>query len=264
MAALSISRAWDETKAVLRRDGRLITPIALAFLLLPGVVSELAMPNVEPSASTVAKQILMVIVLLLGFIGQLAVQWLSIHSGETVGGAIRRAISRVPALLVAGLLIIVPLSILLVPFAAPIMANPENPPPAAMVGILAILLAVMLPLCRLSLAAPVTVAERAGPIAMLRRSWGLTSGSTFKLYGFLLLVLFLALILIAAVQMAVGSVAILAFGQPEPWSLSALIIALASQAVATIVSVTLSIIFARLYVQATGDQEQIASVPHAP
>lgn len=263
MAALSISRAWDETKAVLRRDGRLIVPIALAFLLLPGVVSELAMPSTDPASSTATKQLVMLVVLLLGFAGQLAVQWLSINSGETVGGALRRAVGRVPALLLAGLLIIIPLSILIAPVAAPILANPENPPPGAVLGMMAIMLAVLLPLSRFSLAAPVTVAEKAGPIAMLRRSWGLTSGSTLKLYGLLLLVLILALILIAAVQMAVGSLAILAFGQPEPWSLSALLIALATQGVAAIVSVTLSIIFARLYVQAAGEQAP-ASVPDAP
>ena len=44
MTKLSISKAWDETRAVVARDGGLLTTIALALFVLPGVISDVATP----------------------------------------------------------------------------------------------------------------------------------------------------------------------------------------------------------------------------
>ena len=44
MTKLSISKAWDETRAVLARDGSLLTTIALALFVLPGVISDTVTP----------------------------------------------------------------------------------------------------------------------------------------------------------------------------------------------------------------------------
>ena len=38
MAKLSISQAWDETRLILARDGKLIAAVALALFVLPGIV----------------------------------------------------------------------------------------------------------------------------------------------------------------------------------------------------------------------------------
>ena len=46
---LSISKAWDETKAILVRDGRLIGAVALALFVLPGLVLDLAYPVTPPA-----------------------------------------------------------------------------------------------------------------------------------------------------------------------------------------------------------------------
>ena len=45
-AKLSLSRAWDETRDVLRRDGRLIAIVALAMLVFPGTVQELSLIHI--------------------------------------------------------------------------------------------------------------------------------------------------------------------------------------------------------------------------
>jgi len=44
-AKLSLSRAWDETRDVLHRDGRLIAIVALAMLVFPGTVQEMVTPQ---------------------------------------------------------------------------------------------------------------------------------------------------------------------------------------------------------------------------
>ena len=45
MAKLSISRAWDESRGVLGRDGALLATVAVALLVLPGIVSDLVSPE---------------------------------------------------------------------------------------------------------------------------------------------------------------------------------------------------------------------------
>jgi hypothetical protein len=50
---LSIGQAWDETKAVLRRDGSLIAVVALALLVLPAPLSDLRRRRPPPAPSRV-------------------------------------------------------------------------------------------------------------------------------------------------------------------------------------------------------------------
>ena len=38
MRRLSISRAWEETKSVIARDGRLLVSVALALVVLPQTI----------------------------------------------------------------------------------------------------------------------------------------------------------------------------------------------------------------------------------
>src|SRR5438552_18233319 len=45
MSKLSVSQAWDEARAVLSHDGKLIAPVALAALVLSGVLVNLFLPT---------------------------------------------------------------------------------------------------------------------------------------------------------------------------------------------------------------------------
>ena len=76
MHKLSISRAWDETKAIFARDGRLLVAVALALVVLPMVVLGLAVPS-DPQAQEGG--------LVAGLL-QLAVALIALqdHSGEPV------------------------------------------------------------------------------------------------------------------------------------------------------------------------------------
>jgi len=48
MTKLSLSRAWEESVAVLAHEGRLLLPVALALFVLPGLIVNVSMPPAEP------------------------------------------------------------------------------------------------------------------------------------------------------------------------------------------------------------------------
>ena len=45
---MSISQAWDETRALLQSDGKLFATVALALMVLPGLVASLFTPTPKP------------------------------------------------------------------------------------------------------------------------------------------------------------------------------------------------------------------------
>lgn len=254
MSRFSISRAWDETMGVLRHESRLIVPIALAFLVLPGVIADTARPQVGGAVSnpTGLSLLITVLVLIAALVGQLAIIWLSISPGANVREAIDRGARKVPAVIGSALLLVIPLTVILAPFVLPILARPTNPPAGASLALLVAVPLLLILACRFLLASTTAVVEGLGPIAMLKRSWELTRGSTAKLYGMFLLFLIATLIVVSATQLVSGSLIILALGRPEPWSVAALAGALVVQLATAALSVLVTIMIARIYAQLAG------------
>src|SRR5437868_8062995 len=87
MSSLSISVAWDQTKAILGHDGRLFATVALALIVLPEVVFAVVGVPIGTQA-TALSAISYLIVVLLGFVGQFALDLLAIWPSVTVGGVI--------------------------------------------------------------------------------------------------------------------------------------------------------------------------------
>ena len=89
MRGLSISRAWEETRAILARDGRLIAAVALALIALPTAVTGLIDPNgIGDSAGRMGLDVIVVVASLLALAGQLALIRLALGPSVTVGAAI--------------------------------------------------------------------------------------------------------------------------------------------------------------------------------
>ena len=269
MARLSISRAWDETKARIAADGRLMMVVALALVALPLLVTGVISPQEAGAEPTITNVILGLVAALIGIVGQLALIRLAIGPAVTVGEAIAHGARRMPIYFVAIVLMILFLLLAAIPLVLILAASgvPLDDGEAAAsspVAILAVLLYIALVIfvaVRIVLSSPVASAERAGPIAILRRSWDLTSGHFWRLLGFLLLFFVGALILISAVNAAVGLVAALIFGPIEPMSASALLVALAAALVNALVTVILAVMLARMYLQLAGDGVETVSVP---
>src|SRR6476661_1870756 len=88
MRGLSISAAWEETREILARDGRLLTTVALALIALPTTVNTLINPGGVNAASTpLWMDCVALVAYLIALAGQLALIRLALGPSITVGGA---------------------------------------------------------------------------------------------------------------------------------------------------------------------------------
>jgi len=113
---------------------------------------------------------------------------------------------------------------------------------------------------RFMLVSAIASAEVIGPLAILKRTWALTAGNYWRLLGFVVLLLIAAVALIAAASIVGGLIARLVSSTIEPFSLSALIVALISAAAQGVFSVLAAVMTTRIYSQVAGRDVE-ASVP---
>lgn len=255
MAKLSISKAWDEAKQVIARDGSLLTTIALALFVLPGVVSDIATPATPKGQlpNLGYWTVLTAIALLIALAGQLAVIRLAIGTRLTVGEAIRHGVGRAPAYLAATLMWVLPFLVVAVLLASKTVGDPQARSPIAALALILVCGVVLFFAIRMMMTSPVASAEPVGPVAILRRSWELTSGHWLRLFGFFLMFVIGAVVAIIVAQTLSGIVAELIFGGTKPFTVGALFVALVVQIVSAAVSVLLMVMLARIYVQLGGE-----------
>jgi len=273
MRHLSLSQAWDETKAIILREGRLLAAVALALVALPGVIEGLVSPDRMNAAST-PWWINAVVILasLVALAGQLALIRLALGPSITVGAAIVHGIRRLPIYFLSALTVLIALLIAAIPFGVVLAAAgvplPANGGPAANIqasmpvalAALVYLALILFVVIRMLMSAPIASAEAIGPIAIIRRSWELTAGNWWRLFAFLVMVLFAAVILAIAVRTAIGVVVEVLLGPVAPLSTSALVVALVLALLNSVLTVLLTVMLARIYVQLSGRGEA-ASVP---
>lgn len=268
MASLSISRAWDEAKAVLARDGRLIWTVALALLFLPQVLSSTVAPpaNVADQAAPAGSGLIVTAALLVSMIGQLAIVRLAVGPATSVGDAIRHGARRFLPALAAFFIFLLGMALILVPLImalglSPMLLNPASAPPAQLLGrlLILVLLALLLSV-KFLLVTPVASSEEIGPIAILRRSWSLTGGHYARLLGFVLIATIAALVVVLTAQI-VGTIFAKLFAESiNPLSAGALVLGLFTAGAQAALSAVFTIMLARIYVQAAGSGNQV-SVP---
>jgi len=272
MRKVSISQAWDETRAILERDGRLFVSVALALLVLPSLINGLVnLKGVSDSGGRWSGVIVSLVVTLINLAGQLGLIRLALGPSVAVGEAIAHGIRRLPIYFVTVLIIILPLFIASIPFGLALQALgvplqrgtpvPDSPPVAiAAILYFALILFVVV---RMTMSGPVATSEHVGPIAIIRRSWELTAGHFWRLLGFLVMVLFGGLVAIIAINTAIGTVARLTLGPVEPMSVGGLIIILIQALLGSALSVVFAVMLARIYTQLAGRGEIHASVPNS-
>lgn len=263
MAKLSISKAWDETREVIARNGSLLTTVALAMFVLPGVVSDLVSPPATPGEFPKLGYwtVVTAITLLIALVGQLGVIRLAIGSRLTVGEAIGHGAKRAPAYLAASLIWLMPFLVIATLLVRTALQAPQARSPVAGLGIIVLVCVMLFFAIRMLMTSPVASAEPVGPLAIIRRSWDMTRGNWWRLFGFFLLFLVAVVIAVIAVGAVGGVIAELVFGGMEPLTVGALFVALLSQLVTAVVSVLLMVMLARIYVQLAGERGAEASVP---
>ena len=263
MARLSISEAWSETAAFVKREGRLLFPLAFMLVALPVAVLQAftpAPPAPDQPPPAGLWLMLLPITLIASMVGNLAISYLALRPGISVGEAIghgaRRFLSLLGAVLIlsfAGIalaLVIAMIVVALVPGAASGGAVPTPATAMAMLILMLLLLPVVVYVsARLMVMTPLAAAESVGPMAIIRRSWGLTSGHGLKLVAFILLVGLTYVIGTAAIQIVAGLVILVLAGPPQPGSLAALLLIIVMAGVNTAVGPYLTSLIARVYAQ---------------
>jgi len=263
MTRLSISKAWEEAQAILAREGRLYASVALALVVLPQTVIGLFSSR---SAAALGPRdwMLLIISIIFGFAAQIALNRLAIGPSTTVGEAIGRGFARMPVMLGAFVLLIIPLFILLIFLvlvlsAVGLVASPGTTPEPPWSVILLLIVSVAFCYAIFQLAVPVAAVESGGPIHLLTRSWLLSRGAYWRLLAFVGILLVGLLVVLLAGQFVFGSVIAAALGPPQPGSLSALLISLVVATIQSVFTVIFGVMLARIYVQLSGHRG--ASVP---
>jgi hypothetical protein len=256
MSKLSLSRAWEETLAVLARDGRLFLQVALALFVLPGLIVNASMPAASTGElpQTGPWVAVAFAALLVSLVGQLAVIRLATEPHVVVGEAIAHALKRLLPYVAAMLLWLVPILVVGSALYTFTSSNPANPSIAASLALIALCILFAFVAVRLMMASPVASAEHLGPIAILRRSWRLSRGNWWRLFAFLLLFGVGALCLLIAVQSVAGLIVRMIVEDAGPRSLGGLLISIISQLMSGLLSVVLFVILARIYVQLAGGE----------
>jgi hypothetical protein len=263
MRALSISAAWDEARAILARDGSLFIAVALALIALPSTVSGLVNPRgMATSATPLWIDVVTLVASLIMLAGQLALIRLALGSSVSVGEAITHGLRRLPIYFLAVLMVVAALVIVAVPLgfllaAMGISVRPNTaPPPGLIVAGLLYFALVCFIFVRLILSAPVASAEAVGPIAIIRRSWELSAGHWWGLFGFLLIYVLAVILVLLAVGSAVAVVVSLLLGPMEPMSAAALVAAFVQSVVSAAITTVFAVMLARIYLQLSGGAER--------
>ncbi|WP_265563404.1 glycerophosphoryl diester phosphodiesterase membrane domain-containing protein [Sphingomicrobium arenosum] len=283
MARLSISKAWDDARPIIARDGRLMFIVALATVVLPGTVLMTLSPgesqvvgsgvDVDASEGDALVTFLSFLFMLVSIIGSIAISYLALFRGASVGDALRRGLKRALVTIGMVLLLIIPMLLLfallvVMALGTTALANfdqamtPDTISPAAALAIIAFVLVILWVGMRLAVTTPVIAAEEGGPVAVLKRSWALTKGHFWRILGFVLLLSIGVFIFMGAVELIGGLAIQLVLGEPEPMNLAAVAHGLVSTLAQAAVTIVYSTILARIYHQLAGNAaDPVVSVP---
>jgi ABC-type Fe3+ transport system permease subunit len=272
MSGLSISKAWDDSKAILSRDGRLFVSIALCLVALPTLIMGLISPKgmADPQAPPWVA-IVSLIASLVALAGQMALIRLALAPSTTVADAIGHGVRRMPIYLAVAVLVVVALFLIAIPFVfvlaalgVPVdraSANTIEGSPALSIAFLLFFAVFCFIGVKMIMGAPAATAERIGPIGVIKRSWALTNGHWWRLFGFLALFFIAAMVVLYAVGVAIGAIVGLSLGPIQPMSTSALVMSLVHSLINAALTTLLAVMLARIYVQLAGRSEVEASVP---
>lgn len=270
MAKLSISKAWEDSKATLTRDGKLIGAVALALILFPQAVAGTMAPPPELSGVEQSdwQGLFMLVVAVIGLVGQVAIVRLAIGPAASVAEAITHGARRAPIVFLGMMLLGLALILLMIPVALVLIGpgglkalSQGSRDPQILRSLSPILLLVIAIAVRFQLTVPVAAMESVGPIRILRRSWDLTRGSYWRLLAFLLVALATTLFILVVAQLVGGVLGRVLFGDLLPWSAGALIVSLIVGAAQSALSVVVTLMLAQIYVQKAAPAHDDVSVP---
>lgn len=265
MSKLSLNQGWNETAAFVKREARLLFPIALLLVALPMAALRLMIPmrGGTPDLSEAGAWLVVLgIAIVVGMVGNLAIATLALRPGTSVAEALSNGLRRMPILLAATLLVGLAATaaafLIVILFAILFGGGGSAPSPEDAVRVGATSLIVLLPLSlyvfsRLLFMTPVAAAEvRTGPLGVIRRSWQLSRGSVWTLIGFILMVAVLFIVIGLAVTAVFGILLAVSVGTPESGSVAGILLLIVDALLNTAIAVYMTVMVARLYAQLAG------------
>ena len=254
MQQLSITTAWTETRAFVKREAGLLLPIVLGFITLPGLLLQLiapaAAPGQQPEAG--AWMLLILPIMALALIGQLAISALALGSERVVGQSIAHSARRFLPAFGALLILLAGVTLVAVPTLTFLILFSGESRAIAVVVALLVVVAFLFLWIRFMVFTPVAAAEPIGAIAILKRSWQLTKGHSGKLIGLAAIFVIVALIIGLAVTAVGGLLILLVAGRPEPGNLSFFLTLILSALLQTFLILYFIPLVARVYAQLAG------------
>lgn len=264
-AKLSLSRAWEETREVFSRDGRLLVPVALALLALPAAALGVSSPK-TPADITPSFYLLFLFVVLFAVAGQIALNRLAVPPDSTVGGAIKRGFERLLPVLIAVIPVFLLIAVVFVVLASALLALglvnapiAGAPPPLGLAAVMVLTMLIVFSIFQLVV--PISAAEAGGPLQLLSRAWLLSKSNYWRLTAFLAIA-WIGMLFFWLIGQLIPGIAIAAVsGPPERGSIGAILVALVGGIVQAAWTTVTSVMVARVYTQLAGRGEAQASVP---
>lgn len=277
--ALSINRAWDETSAILKRDGKAVWTVALALITMPFALVTLIAPSnptsIEQAAAANQPSILPLLLTVVILLATLAITAIALRPQTTVGEAIGDGARKLLPMLGAWLVIWIPLFIALTVLAMVVIGSSADPQAiqASLASgtwprsftlfiVLCVVIALLLGV-KLTFMTAVAVAETSNPLKIVSRSWQLTKGHLLRLLGFVLLFAIVAIVVLTAVMFVLGGLVIALTSAPEPMSVSALFMGLLMGLCYAGLMTVYSVMVARMYAQVANPDVAVPNVKRA-
>ena len=228
MAKLDTNAAWKEANAIVSANREVLFALAGVFFLVPSLALAViagepeVLPGMRREQMVAAMEAfyakswwIVLISAVLQIVGLLAILTLMRdRSRPTVGEAIRGALPGALSYLAAQFAVVVGLSLIggiLIGMAA--LASPVL---AVVTGLLFVA-ALIFVILRLILVGPVIAVDGVGnPVTAMVRSWRLTQGNFWRMFGFMLLIVILFVVVVGIIMMLIGLVLALASsGEPQ-------------------------------------------------
>lgn len=263
--ALSISKAWDESSTILKRDGKAIWTVALALIAMPFALLTLVAPSstaaMDGTANANQPGLLSLVITVILLTATLAITAIALRPQSTVGEAIAEGGRKTLPMIGAYILVWIPLFILLTLLAAVMVGANADPEalqaslaagtwPASLTKFLLVCIVIALLIgIKLMLMTPVAAAETGNPLKIVSRSWQLSKGHFLKLLGFTVLFVIAAVIALTAVIFIFGGIVIAVFGPPEAMTVGALFTGLVMGLCYAAIMAVYAVMIARIYSQ---------------
>jgi hypothetical protein len=259
MTTVSIGKAWEDSIAFVAREWHLLFPVAFLFVALPVAILQQMVPpemaqwalNQQGTPPPLPGSFVAVMLLtgLITCFGSLALYALALRPGISVGEALQLGVRRFGALVLVFLLLMGALMAFGIVFGLvfALFAMLSKLAASVLAGLLfmAGMIFGVLAGVRLMLLNPVLVDGDLGPFDSLRRSWELSRGHFWRLFGFLIVTALLSFIISETAQVVFGSIAGIIGGATAATVVGGLLGIVAS----TVIQVYFLVMIARIYRQ---------------